>query len=47
MKWEFGIIDRSLIGLLVGFSYLPKEDNNDYTELNLYLLIIVLQFKFY
>ena len=47
MKWEFNIIDRSMIGLLVGFSYLPKEDNNDYTELNLYLLIIVLHFKFY
>ena len=47
MKLEFSIIDRSLIGLLVGFSYLPKEDNNDYTEINLYLLIIVLHFKIY
>ena len=47
MKLEFSIIDRSLIGLLVGFSYLPKEDNNDYTEINLYLLIIFLNFKIY
>tara|TARA_R110001583_G_scaffold51352_4_gene160438 strand:+ start:430 stop:573 length:144 start_codon:yes stop_codon:yes gene_type:complete len=47
MKFEFNIIDRSLIGLLVGFSYLPKQDTSDYTELNIYLLIIVLHFKFY
>ena len=47
MKWELSIIDRSLIGLLIGFSYLPKEDKIDYTELNIYLLIIVLHFKFY
>jgi len=47
MKFDFVIIDRSLIGLLVGFSYLPKEDKIDYSELNIYLLIIVLHFKFY
>ena len=47
MKWEFNILDRSLIGLLVGFSYLPKKTDSDYTELNIYLLIIVLHFKFY
>lgn len=47
MKFEFNIIDRSLIGLLVGFSYLPKQDTSDYTELNIYLLIIVFHFKFY
>jgi hypothetical protein len=47
MKWEFNIVDRSLVGLLVGFSYLPKQDTSDYTELNIYLLIIVLHFKFY
>jgi hypothetical protein len=47
MKWELSIIDRSLIGLLIGFSYLPKESKEDYTELNLYILIIVIHFKFY
>ena len=47
MKWEFNILDRSLVGLLVGFSYFPKQDISDYTELNIYLLIIVLHFKFY
>ena len=47
MKWELSIIDRSLIGLLIGFSYFPKKDNDDYTELNIYILIIVLHFKIY
>jgi len=47
MKWEFNIVDRSLVGLLLGFSYFPKENQNDYNELNIYLLIIVLHFKFY
>lgn len=47
MNWEFGIIDRSSIGLLLGFNYLPKQDSSDFAELNIYLLIIVLHFKFY
>jgi hypothetical protein len=47
MNFDFAIIDRSLTGLLVGFSFYPKENKSDYTELNIYLLIIVLHFKFY
>jgi len=47
MNWEFGIIDRSSIGLLLGFNFLPKQHKSDYNELNIYLLIIVLHFKFY
>ena len=47
MKWELTILDRSLLGLIIGFSYLPKEDKFDFAELNIYLLIIVLHFKFY
>lgn len=47
MDFDFVIIDRSLIGLLVGFSFYPKKEKSDYTELNIYLLIIVLHFKFY
>ena len=43
-KWEFAIIDRIMLGPLVGFSYIP---DNDYTEFNIYLLFIVLHFKFY
>jgi len=47
MNWNFTIIDRSLVGLLFGFSYYPKNNESDYTEFNIYLLIIVLHFKFY
>ena len=43
-KWEFAIIDRIMLGPLIGFSYIP---DNDYTEFNIYLLFIVLHFKFY
>jgi|TARA_R100001463_G_scaffold120277_1_gene176307 hypothetical protein len=43
-KWEFAVIDKSRTGLLLGFSYIPDDD---YTEFNIYLLFIVLHFKFY
>jgi len=43
-KWEFALIDKSQTGLLLGFSYIPDDD---FTELNIYLLIVVLHFKFY
>ena len=46
-KIEFSIIDRSMIGMLIGFSYLPKNDAEDYSEINIYLLLIVLHFKIY
>ncbi len=47
MKWEFAIVDRFLIGPLLGFSYLGKEYKKDFEELNIYLIFIVLHFKFY
>ena len=47
MRWKFALMDRSLVGLMIGFSYFPKEDENDYTEFNIFLLLIVLHFKFY
>mgnify|MGYP003625426390 CR=1 FL=1 len=47
MNFQFAVIDRSLTGLLVGFSFYPKVDQSDFSELNIYLLIIVLHFKFY
>ena len=43
-NWELTIINRVMIGPLIGFSYIPDDD---FTELNIYLLIIVLHFKFY
>ena len=46
-KVEFAIIERFALGILVGFSYLPKDFEQDYNELNIYLFFIVLHFKIY
>ena len=43
-KVEFAIIERFALGMLIGFSYIPDKD---YSELNIYLIFIVLHFKFY
>jgi hypothetical protein len=34
-------------GFLLGFKYFPKITEEDYSELNIYLLFIILHFKFY
>ena len=34
-------------GVLLGVEYFPMEDNLGYSELNIYLLFIVLHFKVY
>ncbi len=44
---EFAIIERFALGILVGFSYLPQDNENDFSELNIYVIFIVLHFKFY
>jgi len=44
---EFSIIDRFDLGILIGFSYLPEDFETNYSELNLYIIFIVLHFKFY
>ena len=46
-KVEFAIIERFALGMLVGFSYLPEDDQTNFSELNIYLIFIVLHFKFY
>lgn len=45
--WEFAIIERFSLGPLIGFSYFQKESKKDFEELNIYLIFIVLHFKFY
>jgi hypothetical protein len=47
MRFEFVILERFLIGPLFGFSYYGKEHKKDFEELNIYLIFIVLHFKFY
>ena len=32
---------------MIGFSFYPIDEENDFSELNIYLLIVVLHFKFY
>ena len=46
-KIEFAIIERFALGILIGFSYLPEDEENNFDELNIYLIFIVLHFKFY
>jgi hypothetical protein len=46
-KVEFAIIERFALGILIGFSYLPDDKQNNFTELNIYVIFIVLHFKFY
>ena len=46
-KVEFAIIERFTLGILIGFSYLPEDEHTDFTELNIYVIFIVLHFKFY
>jgi hypothetical protein len=46
-KIEFAIIERFALGMLIGFSYLPDDRETNYSELNLYIIFIVLHFKFY
>ena len=46
-KVEFAIIERFALGILVGFSYIPKDETTNFSELNIYVIFIVLHFKFY
>jgi len=46
-RFEFRIIEKLSSGLMVGFSYYPVDEENNFSELNIYLLVIVLHFKFY
>jgi hypothetical protein len=45
--WEFAIIERFTLGPLLGFSFYSKQHKKDYDELNIYLIFIVLHFKYY
>ena len=46
-KIGFSIIERFALGILVGFSYIPEDETNNFSELNIYVIFIVLHFKFY
>jgi hypothetical protein len=44
---DFAVINRFSDGPVLGFTYFAAEEKTDYTELNIYLLFIILHFKFY
>ncbi len=44
---EFAIINRVSDGPLIGFTYFPLDETTEYSELNLYLIFIVLHIKVY
>jgi len=46
-KIEFAIIERFALGILIGFSYLPEDEQTNFSELNIYIIFFVLHFKFY
>jgi len=46
-RWEFSIIERFSSGMLIGFSYYPSDSQNDFSELNFFLIFLVFHFKFY
>jgi len=46
-KYEFAIIERFSTGPLLGFSYYPKNNKEDFDELNIYCIVFVLHFKIY
>ena len=43
---ELRIIDRSKVGILIGFSYFPKDEEEDKNELNIYLLLVCISMKY-
>ena len=43
---EIRIIDRSRVGLLIGFAYYPADHEEDKNEFNIYLLLICLSIRY-
>lgn len=44
---DFSIILLLPNGLNVGFNYFPADEEHNYEELNIYLLIVQLKWRFY
>lgn len=45
MAYEFSIISLFPTGMILGWSYYPRDVDNPYNEVNLYLLFIQLQYR--
>jgi hypothetical protein len=46
-NFQFGILDIIGNGPLLGFSYYPADHDNDFSELNIYLILFGLHFRFF
>lgn len=44
---RFGIMETLSRGVLIGFECYPWDDKNQFVELNIYLILFGLHFKFY
>mgnify|MGYP003140586379 CR=1 FL=1 len=47
MKYEFALVELISTGPLLGVTYYPKANKEDFDEINIYLILIALHFKFY
>ena len=45
MAYSFSIISLFPSGMLIGWSYYPRDVENNYSEVNLYLFLIQLQYR--
>jgi len=45
LKIKFALIERFLDGPLIGFTYFPPTLQQEWNELNIYLIFIILHFK--
>ncbi len=44
---DFSIILLLPNGLNIGFNYLPMDEEHDYEEVNLYILMVQLKWRFF
>ena len=47
MKYEFAIVEKFSTGILIGFSFYSKENEEDFYELNIYCILFAIHFKLY
>lgn len=45
MAYSFSIISLIPTGMVIGWSFYPRDKENNYSEVNLYLLFIQLQYR--
>ncbi len=46
-NFQFGVMEILSTGPLLGFSFYPIDEKNNFSELNIYLILFGLHFRFY